>query len=116
MEIGPARVWLKNSDTPGLAMSRSIGDQIARLVGVISVPGLKFDYLDIIEYKLTTKDKFIIIGSDGIWDFISNELAVKIVSKYYESNDSESATEELAKKARSLWSEVFFLLIRIIKI
>ena len=37
--IGPERVWLKNKDFPGLAMSRSFGDMVAASVGVISTPG-----------------------------------------------------------------------------
>lgn len=36
--MGPARVWLKNQDIPGLAMSRSIGDSVAGSVGVIADP------------------------------------------------------------------------------
>jgi hypothetical protein len=35
----PYRVWLKDEDYPGLAMSRSIGDLIASTVGVINIPG-----------------------------------------------------------------------------
>ena len=34
--IGPYRVWLKNENVPGLAMSRSVGDRVAHSVGVIS--------------------------------------------------------------------------------
>ena len=37
--IGPARVYLKFEEYPGLAMSRSIGDMIAHSVGVSSEPG-----------------------------------------------------------------------------
>lgn len=36
---GPFRVWLKDEDTPGLAMSRSLGDSVAKTVGVIYQPG-----------------------------------------------------------------------------
>ena len=36
--IGPARVWLLHDDIPGLAMSRSLGDNVAASVGVIAVP------------------------------------------------------------------------------
>lgn len=32
--IGPMRVWVKNDEIPGLAMSRSFGDRIAHSVGV----------------------------------------------------------------------------------
>lgn len=39
-EVGPHRVWLKDEDFPGLAMSRSIGDLIAGSVGVTSEPGI----------------------------------------------------------------------------
>ena len=37
--LGPERVWMKNEDTPGLAMSRSLGDGLAHSVGVSSEPG-----------------------------------------------------------------------------
>lgn len=40
--IGPARVWLKDEDIPGLAMSRSFGDKVAASVGVIAEPGRLF--------------------------------------------------------------------------
>lgn len=33
--LGPYRVWKLNEDIPGLAMSRSFGDQCASSVGVI---------------------------------------------------------------------------------
>lgn len=38
--VGPLRVWLKNEDIPGLAMSRSFGDEVASRVGVIAEPGM----------------------------------------------------------------------------
>ena len=70
--VGPSRVWLKNQDLPGLAMSRSLGDAVAASVGVIPDP-------EILEFLLTAEDKFIVIGSDGVFEFISNEEVVKIV-------------------------------------
>ncbi len=38
--MGPERVWLKDIDVPGLAMSRSFGDAVASTVGVIVIPGI----------------------------------------------------------------------------
>lgn len=64
--IGPPRVWVANDDKPGLAMSRSFGDRLAASVGVTWIP-------EIIDYKLSPEDKFIILASDGVWEFISNE-------------------------------------------
>jgi hypothetical protein len=39
--IGPARVYSKDDDGPGLAMSRSLGDTIAEKLGVISTPDVR---------------------------------------------------------------------------
>jgi hypothetical protein len=33
------RVWIKEDSIPGLAMSRSFGDKIASMVGVVALPG-----------------------------------------------------------------------------
>jgi serine/threonine protein phosphatase PrpC len=40
--VGPNRVWLKEDDIPGLAMSRSFGDRVAASVGVIAEPGIYY--------------------------------------------------------------------------
>ena len=40
-------------------MSRSVGDRVARTIGVISVP-------ETLEYKLKDEDKFVVLASDGI--------------------------------------------------
>ena len=42
--LGPDRVWLMNEDSPGLAMSRSLGDYQAHSAGVIAEPGKKHNY------------------------------------------------------------------------
>jgi serine/threonine protein phosphatase PrpC len=46
-------------------MSRSIGDRVAHSVGVIPDP-------EVTEITLTEKDKFVVIASDGVWEFLSN--------------------------------------------
>ncbi len=43
--IGPPRVWLKSEEIPGLAMSRSFGDQVAASVGILAEPGNILIYL-----------------------------------------------------------------------
>ena len=78
--IGPFRVWLSDQNIPGLAMSRSLGDRLASTVGVTSEP-------EIFELELTIEDKFIILASDGIWEFISTEEVIKLIVPYYESGD-----------------------------
>ena len=65
-QLGPLRVWHLREDIPGLAMTRSFGDQAAAQVGVISTP-------EILEMNLVEGDQFMIIASDGVWEFLSNE-------------------------------------------
>lgn len=64
--IGPYRLWLTDSMIPGLAMSRSLGDQVGRDGGLIADP-------DISCVEITKEHKFIILGTDGLFEFISNE-------------------------------------------
>ena len=39
-EMGPCRVWLADSDTPGLSMTRAFGDAVAATVGIIAQPDI----------------------------------------------------------------------------
>ena len=94
--FGPNRVWVKNKNMPGLAMSRSFGDKIAHSVGVIPEP-------EIIEYSLLEEDKFIILASDGIWEFISNDECVNLVKDFYNKKDINGAINILYKESCERW-------------
>ena len=95
-EVGPKRVWVKNENFPGLAMSRSFGDEIAHSVGVSSLPEIK-------EYNFLKEDMFIVLASDGVWEFISNEEVVNIVKDFYLKNDINGALCCLYKEASKRW-------------
>ena len=95
---GPFRVWQKGEAYPGIAMSRSIGDFIASKLGVIPEP--KF-----IEEKIDKDTKFIIVASDGIWEFLDNDTVKKITMPYYEKNDPNGACKELIKTATEFWNQ-----------
>ena len=94
--VGPLRVWLKDEDVPGLAMSRSFGDEVAHTVGVCSLPEIK-------EYSFLHDDKFIILASDGLWEFITSEECVQIVKDYYIKDDMEACLNYLYKEATKRW-------------
>ena len=96
--VGPQRVWTKDKNIPGLAMSRSFGDKIFESVGVISIPNILF-----FRHKLI--DKFIVIASDGLWMYLSNQEVVKIVGKYFEEKNCDQAIEELYNTAKARWEE-----------
>ncbi|KAI3899380.1 hypothetical protein MKW92_033680 [Papaver armeniacum] len=67
------RVWLPFDDAPGLAMARAFGDFCLKDYGVISIP--EFSHR-----VLTEMDQFVVLASDGVWDVLSNEEVVEIVS------------------------------------
>ncbi|XP_073118482.1 probable protein phosphatase 2C 52 [Henckelia pumila] len=67
------RVWLPFDDAPGLAMARAFGDFCLKEYGVISIPEFSHRIL-------TDRDKFVVLASDGVWDVLSNEEVVAIVS------------------------------------
>ena len=96
--IGPQRVWVKDSNLPGLAMSRSFGDEVAHQIGVSCEP-------EIIEYELLEEDKFIIMASDGIWEFISSQECVNIVKDYYNNDNCKGAVKHLYKESCKKWLE-----------
>jgi serine/threonine protein phosphatase PrpC len=75
--IGPQRVWLAKEEIPGLAMSRSFGDRVAHSVGVSAEAEVR-------EFLLNTNDKFVVVASDGVWEFLSNEDVAAIVWPYFE--------------------------------
>ena len=94
--IGPLRVWLKDEDYPGLAMSRSFGDRVAHSVGVCTDPEIR-------EYYFEKDDKFFVISSDGLFEFISSQDIVDIVKDFYISGDIVSCCEYLYKVASEKW-------------
>ena len=94
--IGPPRVWLKKQDYPGLAMSRSFGDRVAHSVGVSEKPEIK-------EYKFCKEDKFFVVASDGLFEFISSQDIVNIIKDYYLSGDIVGCCEYLYELSREKW-------------
>ena len=95
---GPYRVYMKNSELPGLAMSRSFGDKKAKSCGVIPYP-------DIIEYNLKGNIKYMVICSDGVWEFLSNEEVMDIGDKYFYQNDINEFCTQLLKRSTEIWEK-----------
>ncbi|KAK6915765.1 PPM-type phosphatase-like domain [Dillenia turbinata] len=88
-----ARVWLPNNDSPGLAMARAFGDFCLKDFGLISVPEISYR-------RLTEKDEFIVLATDGIWDVLSNKEVVDIVAS---SPARASAARALVESAVRSW-------------
>eukprot|EP00416_Gambierdiscus_australes_P024749 CAMPEP_0171068810 /NCGR_PEP_ID=MMETSP0766_2-20121228/8785_1 /TAXON_ID=439317 /ORGANISM="Gambierdiscus australes, Strain CAWD 149" /LENGTH=391 /DNA_ID=CAMNT_0011525159 /DNA_START=105 /DNA_END=1280 /DNA_ORIENTATION=+ len=90
------RVYAKNGRYPGLNMSRCLGDLLGHQeAGCTSVP-------EVTERQLTPLDYCLLLCSDGVWEFITPQEAVQIVSKYG-PNKAMPAAEYLAKEAWDRW-------------
>ena len=94
--VGPQRVWIKDEEVPGLAMTRSFGDRVAATVGVMSEPEIK-------EFSFTEEDKFMIIASDGVWEFISSQECVNMIKNFYEKNDLKECCEYIYQESSKRW-------------
>lgn len=94
--MGPQRVWLMHEDVPGLAMSRSLGDYVAQSVGVTPEP-------EILEYEIQPEDLYLVVASDGVWEFMPNEEVGKISFPFYSKSAPEAAANALVKEAYKKW-------------
>ena len=94
---GPARVYSAGGRSPGLAMSRVLGDLRAKSIGIIAEPEIQL-------VEVGEKDQFVIVASDGVWDFISSREAVKIVDAAWRKHCSAAtAAKMLVHEAKRRW-------------
>ena len=97
-EIGPYRVWLPDDTKgPGLAMSRSFGDFVSKEIGVSCHP-------DIFRFELTEYDKFLIVASDGVWEYMSNDDVLNLA---IDKKNSQELCEDIVKESLNKWKERF---------
>ena len=98
LNVGPLRIWFKNKNYPGLSITRSFGDFESDSLGVISIPDIK-------EYDLDEEQiKILIIGTDSLFKFMSNDQIMSIALPYYEQDDVEGATQKIKDIAIHLWN------------
>jgi serine/threonine protein phosphatase PrpC len=96
-----SRVYLDPEFTMiGLAMSRSIGDHAVKKVGVTADP-------EVLVFDVEDNDCFMVMASDGVWEFISSQESVEIVQACLDDPDCAlpDACQELIEEAASRWQE-----------
>ncbi|CAM9545095.1 unnamed protein product [Chrysoparadoxa australica] len=95
-----SRVWLDKAMTQiGLAMARSLGDHAVKDIGVVAEPEVSMRTLE-------AQDQFIIMASDGVWEFMPNEKAVEIVrSELEQGATAKAACESLIFEAAERWQQ-----------
>jgi serine/threonine protein phosphatase PrpC len=55
---------------------------------------------------LTDNCKYIILASDGVWEFLDSNQVVDIVSTYYKSGDVNGAINKLINVSTDFWLKV----------
>ncbi|CAM8915117.1 unnamed protein product [Rhodiola kirilowii] len=91
----PPRLWVQNGMYPGTAFTRSVGDSVAEKIGVVAVP-------EVSTVKLKPNHLFLVIASDGIFEFLSSQAVVNMVSEYADPRDACSV---IAGEAYKRWLE-----------
>jgi len=88
----------------GLNMSRAIGDNLVHSLGVTSSPDLKTVDLQVSQADKPGRDLFVLLCSDGVWEFMNNEEVCQIV-KDLGREKAQEAAEAIAKKSFDKWME-----------
>jgi serine/threonine protein phosphatase PrpC len=89
----PPRIWLRHKALPGCAFTRSIGDAVGEQVGVFARP-------EVLVKDLTENDKYVLIASDGVWEFLTNQTVIKMVASY---KSPLKACKAVVNEAYKLW-------------
>lgn len=89
----PPRVWAPGKSFPGCAFTRSIGDHVAESIGVTAEP-------ELLVKEMTREDKFVIVASDGVWEFLTNQSVTDMVLKF---DDPLEACRAVVAESYRLW-------------
>eukprot|EP00537_Pseudo-nitzschia_pungens_P005841 CAMPEP_0172371138 /NCGR_PEP_ID=MMETSP1060-20121228/41277_1 /TAXON_ID=37318 /ORGANISM="Pseudo-nitzschia pungens, Strain cf. cingulata" /LENGTH=747 /DNA_ID=CAMNT_0013096661 /DNA_START=139 /DNA_END=2382 /DNA_ORIENTATION=- len=89
----PPRVWSPNGDYPGTAFTRSLGDSMAEKLGVFAEP-------EMLTREIKPDDRVIVIASDGIFEFLTNQSVIDICAKF---TDPLKACQAVVAESYELW-------------
>jgi len=97
-QVSISRVFVKGTDYPGLCMSRSLGDQSVKEHGVTAEP-------DVTELIAQRGKSFIVLASDGVWEFISSKLVVSSLSKKINSEGLVKCSDRILTESKKRWRQ-----------
>jgi len=89
----PPRVWSPTGEYPGTAFTRSLGDAIAEDLGVFAEP-------EMLTRELTPDDKIIVLASDGVFEFLTNQSVIDMCAKF---RDPLEACRAVVAESYELW-------------
>mmetsp|Transcript_19393 Transcript_19393/g.41298 ORF Transcript_19393/g.41298 Transcript_19393/m.41298 type:complete len:460 (-) Transcript_19393:28-1407(-) len=91
------RIYVKGEDYPGLCMARSLGDESVKAHGVIATPEVARTEVEL------DKSPFVLLASDGVWEFLDSQFVVKAVAKKLLSDGPAVTLQKLQKEAKKRW-------------
>ncbi|KAI8821832.1 phosphatase 2C-like domain-containing protein [Fimicolochytrium jonesii] len=84
---GPLRIFKGTLPYPGLVVTRTLGDNVARRLGITCEPEV-----DVV--TLTPSDRFLVMATDGVWDGVTDDDIIKAVSS---NADATSASNYITQ-------------------
>ena len=99
----PPRVFMEGCRFPGCAFTRSIGDTVAKGLGVSATS-------EMCEYDLNAepRTRCVVVATDGVFEFMSSAETMAIAEKFYEEdspNACEQAAHAIVRAAYTKWQE-----------
>ncbi|KDD75363.1 protein phosphatase 2C [Helicosporidium sp. ATCC 50920] len=91
----PPRLWDSTGVFPGTAFTRSIGDHGAAHVGIVADAEIK-------TVSLSRDMPMLLLATDGIWEFVSSQRAMDIMSR---PGRRSARIESLVEEACRIWME-----------
>lgn len=111
---GPVRVWRKQKDGPGIAMSRSLGDAMATQIGVVSTPDVKtWTFAEIAQRAGKKRCAGILLASDALYEFMDGPAIcahTRMSSLVHDSKTSKNVDPvvhltDLATEIQKRWTK-----------
>lgn len=93
------RIFVKGATYPGLCMARTFGDESVKAHGVIATPEVEEVTLDL------DKKPFIILASDGVWEFMESQFVIKAMSKKISTEGPKTSVQKLQREAQKRWRD-----------
>lgn len=95
--MGPPRLWHRQrGQAPGLAMSRCLGDALGKACGLSPQASM-------LDMDLTEEDVVLVLGSDGIFDVLSDAEVIHCCRQFIETRAAAQAAEAVMQSARRQW-------------
>jgi len=60
-------------------------------------------FVEIFEFETDDEDKFLILASDGVWEFLSSEEVIDLIVPFWHRNDLKGACSTVVKESVAAW-------------